>query len=161
MKTLKLSIVIGLLTVFIFASCRKKDEPDVVTTYEEIGLSDISSQFSSLSGTGMAISDSNGLIWRVDDVIIYRTNDGRFGKFKVLNISESNYLTLSFQAVTYSADGKVFNEDDFITITENASFDLDDLTQNGQEDEMLIEAVNSTDTRLSPLGDAIFGEYTF
>lgn len=92
-------------------------------TYNDIVARDAQMQ----TGTVSRISEGglNPLI--VGDVIVYKTNSGRYGKLKVTGINVPNADMLQIQFVTYAAGGAaVYSQNPLITISSTFPYDLDD-----------------------------------
>ncbi len=120
------------LTVVLLAllSC-KKEEPaaPVITTpatFADIQLKHIQEMESAMSATNRITILSNGkIIWKPGDVFIYKTKEGRFGKFEVMQIDATKDYVLTIKAVTFASDGKVFNQANTLNIRATYHCDLD------------------------------------
>lgn len=117
------------LSVILFAllSCNK-EEPVAVAppaTFADIQLKHIQEMESAMSATNRIPILSNGkIIWKPGDVFVYKTKEGRFGKFEVMQINVTDrYVTI--EAVTFASDGKVFNQANALNIRDTYHCDLD------------------------------------
>jgi hypothetical protein len=127
--------IIFILTIatLLFA-CKKKDStPEIIipTNYDEIKMSDIVAMENTLTNFTSTVASSNdGIIWKRNDVYIFKTNEGRFGKFKVNDIIASDY-SMNIIATVYNADGsiKASTNTSFVNIRKNYLCDLDKLLE--------------------------------
>ena len=108
--------------------------------------------------TGSPIDNSDGNRIPVGAVILYVTRDGRYGKLMVTVSDGSNNNGLTFDHVTYAADGSVHASGSGTTVTGTWGFDLD-LQGAGQGDgvhDFWLSNATATSRNFNPLSTARF-----
>ncbi|MFW5689080.1 MAG: hypothetical protein ACOC1U_05835 [Spirochaetota bacterium] len=111
--------------------------------------------------SGTSIDNSDGDRIPVGQVIVYRTGDDNYGKLYVLASDGSNNNGLTFDYITYGADGSILASGPAgagTTVIGTWGIDLDlDKAQQG-EGVLDFRLVNqtSTDRWLDPQGTAVF-----
>lgn len=152
--------------LFALISC-KKEEPEVApATFADIQLKHIQAVESTMSPDNISISDAKGVIWKTGDVFLYKTNEGRYGKFEVVAVAPTNNYQLTLKAVTFGADGKVYNQSDALIVKGTWSGDLDLVKELGSADSPTIadfknDRITLTSTIFKPENNAKFIKYNF
>ncbi|HLV70203.1 MAG TPA: hypothetical protein VKY34_05810, partial [Xanthomarina sp.] len=126
------------------------------TNYDDITRVHIADNESNMSTDSIMATNQNGSLLNSGDVIIYKTNEGRFGKLEVLNIDETNNYKLAIKAVTFKLDGTVYSQTSFLEIEGTYDCDLDLMDSNPiyQNEDFLWERVTQFDTYLESINDA-------
>ena len=163
-STYKILNVLLILTL-VLASCKKEkseeEEKNAPANYQEITRDDIVAKASTLSGNSIEATNSNGNVLNVGDVIIYKTNNDRYGKMEILAIDDANNKKLTIKAITYKNDGSVFYETSSLNVRGTYLCDLDAMVETQTDADFQWQRVNSTDTNLKPIAPALFAVYDF
>ena len=171
MKTLNkfLSLLVIVFTLITVFSCRKDDQEQpkpVLKTYAELTLDDIKAKENALSTAVLVISDAGGIKMKAGDIILYKTQKGKYGKMEVIAIDAASNYKIKVKAMTY------VNENWTEYITSNALevrgtwyCDLDYPNMKEVDDETLAdfknERLTNTDTKLTSKNGAKFMKYNF
>ncbi len=129
MKLIKLTVLV--LLVLSQASCKKdkKTETTEPRTFSEITLSHIKQKEALMSDEAIQTSGVNGVGWKAEDVYVYRTRSGLYGKFRVGTIEPAVNYRLTITAVTYKPDGTVHNEIEKLVIRGTFGANLEDMVE--------------------------------
>lgn len=77
---IKIAAAACITTTFLFYSCKKeKDTVLPATNFLEIKLSHIQAKEFEMTSNKIVASDKNGVLWQVNDVYIFSTNENRYG----------------------------------------------------------------------------------
>ncbi len=138
-----------------------KHYPDVTcndcykTSFEEI-----KSLEKTLSSLEIIATDFTGFLLKPEDVIFYKTNKGRLGKLIIKNIEPSEDYKLTFNAITYNADGTIYKEKLNITVRGTWLVDLDELIETPRDEvstrDFWWKRINNKTTYFTPVNDAKF-----
>jgi hypothetical protein len=85
-------------------------------------------------------------------VLLYKTNDGRFGKMEIL---EYGY-NIRFRCQTYAPNGSTFRQNSNLTIRGTWSCDLDKAIESNVKSDFLWQQMTSTERQLMPKNGAKF-----
>ena len=132
--------------------------------FNSITCEDINFNNSNLSEDNIEATDVNGHILQVGDVIIYKTNQDRCGKLEILNIDDAVNKKLTIKAVTFNADGSVYNQTNALEIRGTWNCDLDAMIEEGYvagQEDFWWQRINVNDTEFSPKNGAKFHKYSF
>lgn len=128
MKNLSsLFATLALAALLCTFSCKKKDKVDSLPTdYASLSLKYIKEKESAMIDTEiLAINADGTLAVPLGTVFAYKTSEGRFGKFKVVNYGAAPARDLTISLVTYNADGTVKVSKDNLLIRSTYQGDLD------------------------------------
>lgn len=170
--TLKTAFTASLLLVgAIFTGCEKEIEDNEtapkcestnnaeISTFSEITYCHISNQQSSLSAANVTAVLLDGTkIMNENDVYIYKTSEGRFGKLQVTEIDENNNFSITFNAVTYNIDGSIRAEKS-VMVRGTWTCDLDNLKEIG--DDFWWERTSDSETILNTDENFTIAKFTF
>ncbi|HCN12323.1 MAG TPA: hypothetical protein DIS75_08315 [Chryseobacterium sp.] len=152
--------------MFVF-SCRKDEEPEpqpVLKTFAELTMDDIKANEPKMSTTSITVSDGNGIKWNSGDIILYKTQLGKYGKMEVTSIDAASNYKMKFKAVTYLYDGwneTIVNNGLEVRGTWYCDLDTPNLaeTDNEQLADFKNERLTATDTKLVSMNGAKFYKY--
>ena len=168
MKNLmKLTGLVFVLIAISLVSCKKesdKTEEHSPANYGELTKSDITKVSQSMSDSSIPATDASGHLLDVGDVIVYKTNEGRYGKMEILAIDDATNYQLTIKAVTYNLnDDNTYSASPNLVIRGTWICDLDTMveTSDGSIADFQWERVNPTDSNLNPENTAIFALYHF
>lgn len=153
------------MTLLMITSCGKDEESEmkendpVVNIYEELTYETIVNSSELLNSEDIEASNVNGYLLNICDVIIYKTKNQRYGKFKILNFEDEENKRLTIKAITYDNDGSIYNQIDSLKIRGTYTCDLDSMIEGGSQRDFHWKRINTTDTKLRPWGDSLFGIY--
>lgn len=153
-----------LAVVFLALLSCKKEEPEVApANFAEIQLKHIQALEAKMSIDRIVISDATGVVWKAGNVYVYKTNDGRFGKFEVVSIDPTQNYQLTIKAVNYAPDGTIYNQSDALSIkgTWHCDLDLVKETIGNNTVDFQNERDTKTNTFFRPENKAKFVKYTF
>lgn len=161
---IKLIFIIPILGLFSLASCGDDDDGNIpiASEFENLTFEEIMSNATSLSNQPIAATSSNGNPLGMADILIYRTNGNRFGKLEIIDFDQANNLDLSFRAVTYNADGSVFNQTDFLVVRGTFFVDLDLMLEEGanpNDRDFQLRRLNVTDSNIEPRDGAMMSVF--
>jgi hypothetical protein len=94
-------------------------------SYSELSFTDIKTQEARMSSTAQIIAVTSTSTWNNGNVILFKTNEGRYGKFRVLDIDIRQNYKLSISATVYNGDGTLKYADKTIVIEGTVLCDLD------------------------------------
>lgn len=162
MKAAALFLVIGSF-VLATSSCGKDDDVKKPTTYATISLANIKAEESRLSDATIFSTNAGGIIWKPGDVFIFKTRNGRFGKFRVVSINAASNFDLTIEAAVYNLDGTIAEESGSIVIRGTWGCNLEILAEDPDPLDLDFHwgRSNATDTYLSPQNGAKFMKYVF
>lgn len=162
MKATVLLLIIGSF-VLTTSSCGKDDDVKKPTNYAEINLANIKAEESRLSDTTIFSTNAGGIIWKPGDVYIFKTRNGRFGKFRVVSINAASNFDLTIEAAVYNHDGTIAEESGSVVIRGTWGCNLEILAEgiNSADLDFHWGRANPTDTYLSPQNGAKFMKYVF
>ena len=164
---MKLTGLVFVLIAFSLVSCKKesdKTEEHSPANYGELTKSDIANVAQSMSNSSIPATDASGHLLDVGDVLVYKTNEGRYGKMEILAIDDATNYQLTVKAVTYDLnDDNSFSASPSLIIRGTWLCDLDTMveTSDGNIADFFWERINATDTKLKPENSAIFTLYHF
>lgn len=107
-----------------------------------------------LSGTNIDSSDGNK--FNPGTYFVYRTSQGRLGKFLVENLEPAVNHRLTIAWVTYNADGSVYSSGSGLTIQGTYSCDLDLGAETPTGRDFSWPQINTTTRYLDPNNSALF-----
>ena len=159
-RVLKSSMIFAVIMLLTVASSCEKEEDE--KTFSDFTLNDIKALESEMVTSNLVISDAGGVKWNAGDIIFYITSEGRYGKFEVVSVSLADNYKLTINAVTFDADGAVYNEADAFVVRGTWLCDLDEMVEGNQEgiDDFKNNRATETDTYLSPYNSAAFVRFT-
>ena len=163
MKTLK-TILLAFTFLGIAIGCSSDDDsstPPAGPTFEQLTQADIEALESRMSDAILNASNDTGVLWETGKILLYKTNEGRFGKLKVLNIDPSDNYRLTIEVVTYATDGLIYNSASFFEVPGTFVADLDEIVLSPAEDDedFWWRRIDETLTRMTPRNTFIFVEY--
>lgn len=123
------------------------------TTFDNITLADI--KLISLSSDKINGSDSQDNQIPADTVLVYQSNEGRYGKMKILSYG----YNLTIKWVTYNSDGSVFSNGENLLIKGTWNYDMDygiEETSSSSLADFWWEQVDSTIRYIVPKNSAKF-----
>ncbi|MBP1637396.1 MAG: hypothetical protein H6Q18_185 [Bacteroidetes bacterium] len=177
MKTLKMktffsSLFLLLLTIAAILTCNscKKEmaepiiEEKVPTNFAEIQLGHIMALEPQMSNIKITVSDANNLNWKTGDVFVYKTSEGRYGKFEVVKIDPADNFKLTLKITNYANDGSVFLGTSSLDIRGTYLCDLDIVAETSNLtliDDFHWNRLTSTNTSFEPKNGAKFVKYVF
>ena len=125
-----------------------------VMPYSDLRRDDIAAQEAEMSIANIDGSDGNEFM--PGTYFIYKTDEGRFGKFMVDNYEPTSSYDMVIRWVTYGADGSVYSHGTRLVIRGNWTCDLDEglETATGKDWDWVIKS--ATIRYLSPQNDAKF-----
>lgn len=157
---LKPILILPILLLLIVFSCKDKEEfsysPEGI--FEKISRQDIFLRANSLSRNEIVGTDLDGFALKIYDVILYRTNTGRYGKMKILNF-EKETRKLTIKAITYDSDGTVYNKTEALEIGGSRSCNLDFMSADVLESDFSWYQTDPANTLFRPAGSAAFVLY--
>ena len=155
--------IIALSLIFAITGCSSDDDKgttETVKTFEELTQADIEALESTMSDAILNASNDTGVLWENGKVLLYKTNLGRFGKMKVLNIDPSDNYKLTIEVVTYATDGMIYSSDTIFEVPGTWVPDLDEIVLDGADDDQDFHWSRfSTTTRIAPRNGFVFVEY--
>ena len=161
----KLQLIITLALVTIISSCSKND---VVPTaapanYDQIKLTDIQNRSSLMTATDILASDFIGILWKKGSVFIFKTSDGTFGKFEVVDILKVNNYALILNVTLFYANGTTKNIINGLLIrgTWGCNLDLPEEDTRSLQSDFFWDRSTQFGTFLIPKNGAVFLQYTF
>ncbi len=129
------------------------------TNYAEITYCVVQNNEDLMSAdTILAIDDLGNLLLNPGDVLIYKTNAGRFGKMQITDIDAADNYALTFKATTYALNGDVYKESAAVVIPGTYDCDLDEFIYG---DDFWWERVDTYLTKLAPGENVAFVELEF
>jgi hypothetical protein len=137
-----LSLLIFLILIFISTNLNAQHQ------FDRVGLGDISS--ANLSSARIA-----GTNLPVDTILLYRTNEGRFGKLLVRSYGRD--LTLRW--FTFNVNGGRYSMGDNLVIRGTYSCDLDSGKETQTSSDFWWQQVSATERYLTPQNGATFALY--
>jgi hypothetical protein len=134
---MKANIFLITLILIGFIGCNKTKEitpaATLITSFEQIKMANIQALDSKLSGNTIQITNNMGSIWKPGDVFIFKTNENKYGKFKVITIVSDVDYRLIIDAVLFNDDGKEKLSKEKIVIRGTWLCDLDLLSETDLE----------------------------
>lgn len=162
MKTFKFIFI--LLSGLILSNCNKDDNDPSPQNYDDLTRQDILNKESQMIAGNITTTNADGLIWLAGDVIVYKTSEGRYGKFEILSIDQADNYKLTIKLTTFADNGSVFISTNNLVIRGTYLCDLDTAIEmgiNGTDEDFHWNRQTSTLTYLSPYNGAKFLKYTF
>lgn len=102
--SLRKFLLILLITVIEISGCKKSEKTAIPKlAFEDMGYADIIKQKNKLTIADIAGVTAKGNVLKPGAVIIYRTDQGNYGKLKVLSIESDKSLVIKM--LTYTSDG--------------------------------------------------------
>ena len=153
-----------LLTSFVLVSCSKDDEPTPVPTpkiFAEIAMSHIKENETYMQTASIQSSDNSGLIWQVNDVYIFKTRNGFYGKFQVIAIQIPSNYQLDIRATVYNLDGSIKIERNIVSVRGTWGLDLETMTETADNADFIWSRPSAKVTNLYPEKSAKFVKYIF
>lgn len=158
----KLGLLMIAFSSINISSCNKDEEDITPVNYGEITRDDIEARDFILTTEMISATNSTGHILDVSDVIIYKTSQSMYGKLEILGIDDIVNYKLTIKAVTYNADGTIFNQTESLDIRGTHTCDLDAMVEiHNLDSDFWWERKTSKDTSFSPKNSARFTEYDF
>lgn len=92
MRLQTLFCALAILSGAFLISCDKNEdnEPETEktpTNFAEISLTHIKAVETAMSSNPITVSDGNNIYWETGDVFVYKTGEGRYGKFEVQKLT--------------------------------------------------------------------------
>ncbi len=122
-------------------------------SFNDITIDDIINYGLSSEDINGSNNSSNQLLQGA--IILYKTNEGRYGKF----IVQQYGMSLTIKWVTYNNNGSIFSNGENLTISASWTCDLDIGVQGGNEEDFWWNHINSVERYLTPMNGALFGIY--
>ncbi|MFV0376806.1 MAG: hypothetical protein ACK5JD_05820 [Mangrovibacterium sp.] len=168
MRLQTLFCTLAILSGAFLISCDKNDdnEPETEktpTNFAEISLAHIKAVETAMHSNPITVSDGNNIYWEAGDIFVYRTGEGRYGKFEVQKIDPAANYKLTIQITNYAADGSVFLATNSVEIRGTYLCDLDIVTETSgtATDDFHWNRLTSTNTMFDPKNGAKFVKYQF
>lgn len=155
-------IITASLMIMLATSCSKKEDVEQ-TLFDDIALDDITAKAAEMISGSLVISNSSGVLWNTGDLILYVTNEGRYGKFEVISVNANENYKLTFKAVTYENNGSVHSQTSLLAIRGTWLCDLDTMSEIDEgtaAEDFWLEKATQTDTNLTSKYTARFLRYT-
>jgi hypothetical protein len=129
-------------------------------SYNELGFADIQALESKMT-TQNIVSISPTATWDASTIIIFKTNEGRYGKFKVTNIQHGQSDQISIVATIYDANGTLKFLDQLIIVNGTYTCDLDLATSASTElsKDFRWGKATQTNSYIEPNNNAKFFQY--
>lgn len=175
MKSYIVLLIVCCFSVFCLATCPSMDATgDCIVTLEDFTvfayqwLDEGAMPYSELDREHIAamegqmstasIDGSDGNEFMPGTYFIYKTDEGRFGRFMVENYEPEGTYNMVIRWVTYNADGSVYTHGRRLVIRGTWSCDLDEglETSSSTERDFLWNLLTSTTRRLDPKNGAKF-----
>lgn len=154
---------IALLVLLILVSCNSDDDGETIETlktFDQLTKNDIEALETTMSDADLNAANETGVLWENGKILLYKTNEGRFGKMKVLNIDIEDNYKLTIEVVTFATDGLVYNSNSFFEVPGTWVPDLDEIVLDGADhDQDFHWSRFSTTTRIAPRNGFVFVEY--
>ena len=168
MRLQTLFFALAILSGALLISCDKNEnnEPEeekTPTNFAEISLNHIKAEEKAMSSDKITVSDATGVIWKPGDIFLYKTGEGRYGKFEVVKIDQAANYKLTIKITNYADDGSVFLETNSLEIRGTYPCDLDIVAETGETstDDFQWNRLTSTNTSFDPKNGAKFVKYVF
>lgn len=160
-RTMKtgLSLLTLVFSLTLITSCEKpEDDPSL---FDLVAPEDIAMLEEDMEAGPMTISNANGVQWEPGDVFIYKTNQGRFGKFEVISVNQAENYKLTIKAVTYDTGGVIHSQTSSLSIRGTWLCDLDTMTEVGIDgtEDFKVSRDTEVNTSLLPTLTAVFSAY--
>ena len=113
----------------------------------------------SLGLSGDEIDSSDGARFTPGTYFVYKTNEGRFGKFMIKNYAAERNNELMIDWVTYDDDGSIHASGTNLTVRGTFTVDLDNGTEEGTapiDRDFFWEQKTPSSRALTPQGTAVF-----
>ena len=165
MNTKKLLSVILLFFILISLnfSCTKEEE---VTNkpFSEIGFDDINAVESLLSNSPIEATNKAGFLLKPNDILLFVTNEGRFGKLKIVSYDLASNYDMRIDATVYKADKSILGNAESLLIHGTWLADLDvpkeaTIAEYPTKGDFKLERVSDTDSNIEPYNGAKFYKY--
>jgi len=156
-------IITASLIIMLGTSCSKKEEEEQTLLFNDIALKDITAKAADLISGGLVISDASGVLWNAGDIILFVTNQGRYGKLEVISVNANDNYKLTFKAVTYENTGVVHSQTSQLAIRGTWLCDLDtmsEIDEGTEAEDFWIQRETQTNTNLTSKSTARFLRYT-
>ena len=145
-------------------SACKKQKSAKPSSYDEIKNEHIKGLEASMSDKLIEVINTAGtVLLKPGDVIVYKTNMGRFGKMKIVSINSADNYKLTINAETYKADGSIYQGKSNVEIQGTFIAELDEIVEasNNSLGDFFWNRVNTHLTNLVPEQGAKFIKYNF
>jgi hypothetical protein len=132
---------------------------DIILNYEELTSDKIVAKNGLLSKAVIEGTNANGHALSTSNVIIYKTNNNRYGKLQILGIDDASNFKLTIKAVTYNDDGTIYSQTENLAIRGTWQCDLDAMAESEVDIDFKWNRTTSTNTYLQPITPAVFVKY--
>jgi hypothetical protein len=160
-------LIVLIVLSLLFSSCKKEDEPAVEQSpksYSEIQIKHIAALESSMKTTEIVVSNETGLVFNPGDVIVFKTNEGRFGKLEIISIEQNLNYRLTAKITVFESNGSIFLSTNSVTVRGTYPCDLDIVAELSVENTSMDfhwNRLTNTNTVITPKNGAKFVKYTF
>ncbi len=135
-NVMSLSKCLSLLMLLTIFSCKKKEDTPITppvtapTNFAEIKMSDVQAKETNMITTQIFAVSSGTAIWQPNEVFVFKTNEGRYGKFQIVAaLNAAGAYKLTINATTYNTDGSVKITNAALVINDLKYCDLDLLVE--------------------------------
>jgi hypothetical protein len=150
--------------ILLFLTACKKEKNTNPGSYDEIKIEHIAALETSMSNHLIEAINTNGtVLLKPGDVIVYKTNIGRFGKMKIVSINSADNYKLTINAETYKADGSIYQGKSNVEIQGTFIAELDEIVEasNNSLGDFFWNRADTHLTNLVPEQGAKFIKYNF
>ncbi|MCB0647204.1 MAG: hypothetical protein KDC49_11105 [Saprospiraceae bacterium] len=152
-------LLLCLACLVLSVSCSKEEK-----AFEDINFDDIKDKESSLLSKKIEATNSTGIILKPGTILLFKTNEGRFGKLNIVGFDESSNYDLTIDAVVYKEDKSVLGSANGLVIRGTWLADLDvpkeaAFNEFQTKGDFQLERINDTDSNISPSNGAMFYVY--
>lgn len=162
---MKKTLIILFSVFLVTLSACKKDSNSKPGNYGEIKNEHIAALESSMASQAIAAVNASGtLLLKPGDIIVFKTNKGRFGKMQIVSIDATDNYKLTFNAACYDPDGSTYKSKSNVSIRGTWSADLDEIVEESTLPgtlDFFWNRVNDPITNLAPMVGAKFMKYSF
>ncbi len=161
---MKKTIILLCSLILLMVSACKKQKSAKPGSYDEIKNEHIAGLETSMSNHLIEVINTTGtVLLKPGDVIVYKTNMGRFGKMKIVSINSADNYKLTINAETYKADGSIYQGKSNVEIQGTFIAELDEIVEasNNSLGDFFWNRVTTHLTNLVPEQGAKFLKYNF
>ena len=155
-----------LITLSFLFSCSKEDSKgDKLLGFEEIGRADIVALDASLKTELIVATNKDGFVLKPNAILLFVTNEGRYGKLKIIQYDLNSNYDMTIAATVYNQDGTIKGSSPSFVIRGTWLADLDvpneaKFNEFRMKGDCQVERINDTDTNIISWNGAKFFHYT-